>query len=230
MNNESISALYPVYQRRLHVLQHQIERHGSSLVSEPEIEADIGVALDDLMKDIVQLDLLANQEGARRDSWRQRVKLLTEDLNRLRMTFAKQSHQAANAREDRHIRDKLMGGIASRQQRAVCKTIVQSRPLKICCVQDAEQELRTNQSLQSSHRIMDELEEMGAAAMDSLRRQRATLKSARTKLLDIGQSLGVSRSVLQYVERADLINLWLTIGLMIATLCILGLTWWYHRK
>lgn len=53
----------------------------------------------------------------------------------------------------------------------------------------------------NSHREMDDMLSQGADIIGNLRHQRDVLKGARTKMLDIGNMLGLSNSVMQYIEK-----------------------------
>jgi len=59
-------------------------------------------------------------------------------------------------------------------------------------------------SLNNSRRMANELLEIGYSVLGKLRDQNLTLKAAKTKLLDIGNTIGLSRAVMRIIERRQL--------------------------
>lgn len=86
---------------------------------------------------------------------------------------------------------------------------------------------REHNQLLNSHREIDDMLSQGAEVMNSLRSQRETLKGARKTILDIGNSLGMSNTVMQFIEKRtanDQIILYLGMTLFILFML---LVWWY---
>jgi Golgi SNAP receptor complex protein 2 len=85
------------------------------------------------------------------------------------------------------------------------------------------------QSLRRSHRIMDELLEMGSAIKSTIVQQRITLKLIRRKILDIALTLGISRSVIRTIEQRNFIDKIIVYTGMIVTLLFLAFLIYYFR-
>jgi Golgi SNAP receptor complex protein 2 len=85
------------------------------------------------------------------------------------------------------------------------------------------------QSLRRSHRIMDELLEMGSAIKSTIVQQRVTLKLIRHKILDIALTLGISRSVIRTIEQRNFIDKIIVYTGMIITLLFLAFLVYYFR-
>jgi Golgi SNAP receptor complex protein 2 len=82
-------------------------------------------------------------------------------------------------------------------------------------------------SLMQSHREIDDILSVGSETLSSLRHQRDTLKNTRTKMLDIGNALGMSNTVMRYIEkRASKDKVILYIGMVLFTL-MMFLVWYY---
>uniref|UniRef100_A0A0R3RR08 Golgi SNAP receptor complex member 2 n=1 Tax=Elaeophora elaphi TaxID=1147741 RepID=A0A0R3RR08_9BILA len=62
-------------------------------------------------------------------------------------------------------------------------------------------ELLLHDRLQSSHTAVDELISHGSAILEQIRSQGIGLKGIKRKVLDIGQTLGLSSTTLQMIER-----------------------------
>uniref|UniRef100_A0A915PTL2 Golgi SNAP receptor complex member 2 n=1 Tax=Setaria digitata TaxID=48799 RepID=A0A915PTL2_9BILA len=64
-----------------------------------------------------------------------------------------------------------------------------------------DSELFLHDRLQSSHNTVDELISHGSAILEQIRSQGIGLKGIKRKVLDIGQTLGLSSTTLQMIER-----------------------------
>ena len=69
---------------------------------------------------------------------------------------------------------------------------------------------------------------MGQSALDSLHRQRGAMKGVQRKVLDLGNSVGLSSSLLRIIERTETFNALLVAAGMLVTTAVVGLTWWYY--
>lgn len=56
-------------------------------------------------------------------------------------------------------------------------------------------------SLQNSHRGVDEMLHTGANALDSLRSQRMTLKGAQKRIMDMASTLGISNHTMKLIQK-----------------------------
>jgi len=58
-----------------------------------------------------------------------------------------------------------------------------------------------NNSLQNAVHDMDDLLHQGSSVLDNLRSQRMTLKGAHKRLIDIGNTLGLSNTTMRLIEQ-----------------------------
>jgi hypothetical protein len=77
--------------------------------------------------------------------------------------------------------------------------------------------------------ILDDLHTQQVTASNSMLAQRARLSGAHRTLLDVGNSLGLSSSVLRMIAKKENFNAMLTYGCMLLTLLIMGITFYYFR-
>jgi len=87
--------------------------------------------------------------------------------------------------------------------------------------------LQQHNSMQNAHQGVDEMLYTGSNVLDNLRSQRDTLKTARTRMLDIGNTLGLSNHTMMIIERRVKQDKWVMFGGMFVTLAIIGLVIYY---
>jgi len=220
--SESISALFPQAQRQVFTLQQQLSSYESGASLSHSAELAIQHGLDSLARSCGEMELAANKEGARREMWKQRIRGLQDEVHMMRASFtrAQQSnpHSAMNqAAASQAVRDELFAG------RSSSSSSTTTNPSAI------DSFVRQHDSLERSHRMMDDLQEMGARALDSLRSQRTTLKGAHRKAMDVANVLGMSGALMKVIGREDQMNAWVTYGCMILTVIVVLLLWWCVR-
>lgn len=62
------------------------------------------------------------------------------------------------------------------------------------------------ESLSRSHNMTDEYILRGQATLESLQSQRSVLKQIQRKILDVGNTLGISQSLLSVIERRTTVD------------------------
>jgi Golgi SNAP receptor complex protein 2 len=88
---------------------------------------------------------------------------------------------------------------------------------------DLDYSLQHNTQMQGAHKGVDEMLLTGNNIMDSLRNQRDLLKGAKTRMLNIGSTLGLSDHTLRLIERRLTEDRYVMFAGMFVTLCIIGL-------
>mmetsp|Transcript_33551 Transcript_33551/g.76704 ORF Transcript_33551/g.76704 Transcript_33551/m.76704 type:complete len:99 (-) Transcript_33551:121-417(-) len=94
---------------------------------------------------------------------------------------------------------------------------------------EMSQNVEEGQALKRSARAFDELETSGLAMLAQLAGQRDRLKSAQRKLLDVMNTLGVSNSLMRFIEKRHFMDSLIVYGGMLITVAILALVYWYWR-
>lgn len=82
-------------------------------------------------------------------------------------------------------------------------------------------------SLINCHREIDDMLSSGSETMSSLRNQRETLKSARTKILDLSNTLGMSQTIMRLIEKRSSKDRILLFGGMTLFTLFMLLVWFY---
>lgn len=90
------------------------------------------------------------------------------------------------------------------------------------CV-DIDYSLQHHSSLQNAHNGVDEMIMSGTSILSSLVNQRDTLKAAKTKLITIGSTLGLSNHTMKLIERRFAEDKYILFGGMILTLMVISI-------
>ncbi|XP_076752417.1 Golgi SNAP receptor complex member 2 [Xylocopa sonorina] len=80
-----------------------------------------------------------------------------------------------------------------------------------------------NSSLRNALHGMDDLLQNGGSILDSLRSQRITLKGAHKRLIDIGNTLGLSNTTMRLIENRARQDGFILVGGMLFTLLVIVL-------
>ena len=81
--------------------------------------------------------------------------------------------------------------------------------------------------LTSFHSNLDDMLSSGSNILSSLRDQRGILKGAKTRLIDIGNSLGLSNTVMRLIEKRGATDRYILFGGMIVFCILMYLIWKY---
>lgn len=92
---------------------------------------------------------------------------------------------------------------------------------------DLDYSLQAHNSLQNANQGVDEMLYTGSNVLDNMRTQRETLKTARTRILDIGSTLGLSNHTMMLIERRVKQDKLVLFGGMFVTLSLIGFVIYY---
>jgi len=169
--------------------------------------------LNTLSKLLRQLEqLLPHQPPKRRELWRIRIQQMTEDCTEMRGSLGTYLQKRQSKQKEEEQRRQLFEGVTRRQGASVVS------------IDGLYQEA---DSLRRSNRAADEIREMGSSILSSLGHQNDTLKSAQRKMLDIANTLNLSRSVMRIIERKHTTDKLLVYGGMIFILVFMFVLWYY---
>jgi Golgi SNAP receptor complex protein 2 len=87
--------------------------------------------------------------------------------------------------------------------------------------------LQHNTKLNDANRDMDNLLGHGSSILTSLKDQRLTLKNAHKRILDIANTLGLSNTVMRFIERRTTQDKFILYTGMVVTCIIMFLAWKY---
>ncbi|XP_063696166.1 probable Golgi SNAP receptor complex member 2 [Culicoides brevitarsis] len=87
--------------------------------------------------------------------------------------------------------------------------------------------LQQHSQMQFAHQGVDEMLFTGNSVLDNLRSQRDTLKNARNRIFDIGNTLGISNHTMMLIERRVKQDKWIMILGMVVTLAVIFIVYLY---
>ena len=180
-----------------------------------ERERELNSDIENIVSNCRRLDILSDKEPVqRRHSARQRVNQLKYECQHLQSALeALRQRRLARDQERRDREELLSRRFTTNDQRDTSIAI------------DAA--LQVNDRLQSSHRGMDNLLDMGNSVLTNLREQRGVLKGARRRLLDLANTLGMSNTVMRLTERRAAQDKVILFGGMLGTLVVMYVIWRY---
>lgn len=92
---------------------------------------------------------------------------------------------------------------------------------------DIDYSLQQHTSMTNAHRGVDDMLMTGNGVLDSLRSQRDTLKGAHKRILDIGNTLGLSNHTMKLIEKRISEDKYVLFGGMAVTLLVIILVIYY---
>ena len=100
------------------------------------------------------------------------------------------------------------------------RTNSQSNDTKIAL----EYALEHHNSLQNANQNLGQMLYSGSATLDQLKNQRGSLKGVRKRMLDIGNTLGLSSTVMRMIDKRGTQDKWIVYGEMILTCIVMFLS------
>ncbi|XP_062562074.1 probable Golgi SNAP receptor complex member 2 [Armigeres subalbatus] len=173
------------------------------------VEADIQTKLAAINANCDRLDvLLYKVPVAQRPNAKMRVDQLKYDVRHLQAAL--KLYQDKRARKEVELAERE--SLLNKRFTANSETSI-----------DIDYSLQHHNSMQNAHRGVDEMLWTGSNILDGLRNQRETLKGARKRILDVGNTLGLSNQTMKMIERRLVEDKNVMIGGMIVTLLIIVL-------
>jgi Golgi SNAP receptor complex protein 2 len=160
----------------------------------------------------------AQQQGARRGVWASKVRSLAEDYEYMK--------------SDRDEIARKRSSVASyATQRAALFGDADLEGGGGATASDVRHYANERSSIDRSGRMVDEYISTANLSINSLRDQGSALKQAQRRLLDIGNSLGISKSLLGVIQTRAFWDKVMVYGGMVATLVMLFIVYrWKHRN
>ncbi|KAI8822514.1 snare region anchored in the vesicle membrane C-terminus-domain-containing protein [Fimicolochytrium jonesii] len=222
----SATVLYNNAVKQTHVLQQELERLESGEDTSSGLQGQITAGLASLQRGAHDLDEFARREvtAAKKEKAIARAKKVREDFASLQIAFTrwKTEDRARTAERDRkdllgsHVERRTSFGArhghGASDPRATDNTILMMDHM-----------IRENGVLENSGHRLDEFMQMGRAALQDLVEQRDSLKGTQRRLLDVANYLGLSTSVIRYIERRTAADRWIFLGGVTTTVFIMWL-------
>jgi len=191
----------------------QLERHVGH-PDETQIEETIQQKIEELNRAFDRLDILVLKEPPTK---RQTSRL---KLNQLKYDSGHLSASLRSFQKKRYLREKEK---TDREELLNRRFTTNSEDTSI----NIDYSLQHHRSLNNANRGVDDLINQGHNTLENLRFQREMLKNTRTKMLSFLNTLGLSNTVMQLIERRAHQDKYVLFGGMIVTVCIMFFIYCY---
>jgi len=185
----------------------QLERHVGHQ-DEIQIEETIQHKIEELNRAFDRLDVLVLKDPPTK---RQASRL---KLNQLKYDSGHLSASLRSFQKKRYMREKEK---TDREELLNRRFTTNSEDTSI----NIDYSLQQHRSLHNANRGVDDLINQGYNTLQGLRDQREMLKSTRTKMLSFLNTLGLSNTVMQLIERRAHQDKYVLFGGMVVTVCIM---------
>lgn len=204
-----MEALYFQTNSLIQETQQCFQQLSSVRVDSVAVEADIQTKLATVNANCDRLDvLLYKVPVAQRQNAKMRIDQLKYDVRHLQAAL--KLYQDKKARKEMELAERE--SLLNKRFTANSETSI-----------DIDYSLQHHNSMQNAHRGVDEMLWTGSNILDGLRNQRETLKGAKKRILDVGNTLGLSNQTMKMIERRLAEDKYVMVGGMIVTLLIIVL-------
>nr|CAG4645889.1 EOG090X0GIP [Lynceus sp. MCZ IZ 141354] len=184
-----MEVLYHQSQRLLIESQNLLPRLETATTGEEVklIEESFTRSIGEITNNCEKLNIMVNKElPARRREARLRVEQLKQDRTLLINSF-----QALQKRREMRLKEH------SDRELLLNHRFTSNRDTTLYI----DQSLAHHTSMQNANHGLDDLLGAGSAILDNLRSQRTSLKGAHKRLLDLANTLGLSNTVMRFIEK-----------------------------
>lgn len=210
-----MEALYHQTYKLIQEVQVDLGRYERATGSQiPLVEGEIQAHIDLVVSNCERLDILVTKEPpTRRSNAKMKADQLKYDCQHLQAALRQLQHKRYLREQEDRDREALLTRRFERNDAEHTVAI--------------DEELHHNTRLTSANREMDNLLGYGSSILTNLKDQRFTLKNAHKKILDIANTLGLSNTVMRFIERRTTQDKYILYTGMIVTCIIMFLAWKY---
>uniref|UniRef100_A0A182R5X2 Golgi SNAP receptor complex member 2 n=1 Tax=Anopheles funestus TaxID=62324 RepID=A0A182R5X2_ANOFN len=209
-----MEALYMQTNSLIQETQQCFQRLNDTRFDSGEIEHDIQMKITTVNGNCDRLDvLLFKVPVAQRQNAKMRVDQLKYDIRHLQAALKLYQDKKQRRETEMAERENLL----NKRFTANTETSI-----------DIDYSLQHHNSMQNAHRGVDEMIWTGSNVLDGLRSQRETLKGARKRILDVGNTLGLSNQTMKMIERRLVEDKYVMYGGMFVTtviICLIVYIW-----
>ena len=176
------------------------------------LENEIQSTIEQLFKQSKRLEeLLFKEPAQRKQSSKLKVDQVIYDARHFDSSFKNYLSRKRRKEEEARQREELMSTSFT--------TNAESHDTKIAM----DYALDHNSALQNADRSVSDLLDLGSNALSQMRNQGSSLKGVRKRILDIGNTLGLSNTVMRMIDKRGTQDKWIVYGGMILTCIIMFL-------
>ncbi|KAF9582396.1 protein transport protein bos1 [Lunasporangiospora selenospora] len=218
-----MNSLYNHALSQVTALQLQLEKFQSGEDTSAALQGQIAARADAFKRSIDQYDAMAKKEiiEMKRDKAMSRVSKFKEDYDSINRNFA-----MLKAREEQLSHARNRSQLLERRQSRVNVPVehpYQSTSASPYLQQaQAQSHRKHNNFIQRTGEQLDTMLNQAGASLEDLYNQSTSLKSSQRKIHDTGSTLGLSRNVIQLIERRSSEDKWI----FYAGVCVTLLALW----
>ncbi|KAG0255678.1 protein transport protein bos1 [Mortierella polycephala] len=209
-----MNSFYNIAVKQSNALQRDLEKFLTGEDTSVALQGQITATVDAFKRSIDQYESMSKKEmiDVKRERAIARVAKFREDYDSFIKSFAQQK-----SREEQLSHSRNRTQLLERRQSRV--TVPVEHPYQSASASPyLQQAHRERDFSQRTGMHLDDLLNQGKAALDDLYQQRTKLKWTQRKMLDVANTLGLSRNVIQLIERRSSEDKWIFYAGVIITL------------
>ncbi|OAQ27938.1 V-snare-domain-containing protein [Linnemannia elongata AG-77] len=215
-----MNSLYNHALKQVNVLQRDLEKFQTGEDTSVALQGQITATVNAFKRSIDDYDGMAKKEmiDAKREKAFARVAKFREDYDAFNKSFAQ-----LKSREEQLSHGRNRTQLLERRQSRM--NVPVEHPYQATSASPYLQQahaMRERDFAQRTGMHLDDMLHQGMEVLDNLYQQRTTLKSTQRKMLDAANTLGLSRNVIQLIERRSSEDKWI----FYAGVCITLLALW----
>ncbi|KAF8938546.1 hypothetical protein EDD21DRAFT_372892 [Dissophora ornata] len=215
-----MNSLYNHALKQVNALQRDLEKFQSGEDTSVALQGQIAATVNAFKRSIDDYDTMAKKEmmDDKREKAFARVTKFREDYDAINRSFAQ-----LKSREEQLSHGRNRTQLLERRQSRM--TVPVEHPYQATSASPYLQQahaIRERDFAQRTGAQLDDMLHQGKAALDDLFHQRTSLKSTQRKMLDAANTLGLSRNVIQLIERRSAEDKWI----FYAGVCVTLLAMW----
>ncbi|KAF9289744.1 hypothetical protein BKA57DRAFT_468212 [Linnemannia elongata] len=215
-----MNSLYNHALKQVNVLQRDLEKFQTGEDTSVALQGQITATVNAFKRSIDDYDGMAKKEmiDAKREKAFARVAKFREDYDAFNKSFAQ-----LKSREEQLSHGRNRTQLLERRQSRM--NVPVEHPYQATSASPYLQQahaMRERDFAQRTGMHLDDMLHQGMEALDNLYQQRTTLKTTQRKILDAANTLGLSRNVIQLIERRSSEDKWI----FYAGVCITLLALW----
>ena len=169
--------------------------------------------------------LIAKENPSKRDTWKRKVSQISEECDQYRIALDRFGSRESRRMQEEQEREELM-----RKMNGGGNMNNASGDVTLNMGSSYDAEASAGMSMRRSNQMVDDLLDSGANILGSLHEQKDRLKSARRKVLNVLDTLGVSQSVLKVIDRRQRMDAIIVYGGMFVITFFIFVFWWFTRR
>ncbi|RUS31535.1 hypothetical protein BC938DRAFT_477626 [Jimgerdemannia flammicorona] len=215
----TMNSLYNAALKQVNAIQRDLKKFETGEDTSVGFQGQISAVFNSLQRSIDDYDTLAKREmiTAKRETAMARVSKFRDDYQQYKAEFDRLKKREENKVLQTQERSELFGRRISRNYSPIPEHPYSPQPTPLQAYQARERDFAS-----STDNFLDQIIAQGQNILGDLGDQNGMLKNAQRKMLDTANTLGLSQSVIRYIERRSAQDKWIFLAGSVITL---GFIW-----